>query len=51
MEKYDAIVIGSGPAGNSAAYGLKEQGKKWRLSNPTCGAGLVRTVGVIQRKC
>lgn len=28
MEKYDAIVIGSGPAGNSAAYGLKEQGKK-----------------------
>lgn len=28
MEKYDAIVIGSGPSGNSAAYGLKEQGKK-----------------------
>ncbi|MBO0453868.1 dihydrolipoyl dehydrogenase family protein [Candidatus Enterococcus murrayae] len=27
MEKYDAIVIGSGPAGNSAAYTLKEQGK------------------------
>lgn len=27
MKKYDAIVIGSGPAGNSAAYGLKEQGK------------------------
>lgn len=28
MEKYDVIVIGSGPAGNSAAYALKEQGKK-----------------------
>lgn len=27
MKNYDAIVIGSGPAGNSAAYGLKEQGK------------------------
>ncbi|MDT2755016.1 NAD(P)/FAD-dependent oxidoreductase [Enterococcus pseudoavium] len=28
MINYDAIVIGSGPAGNSAAYGLKAQGKK-----------------------
>lgn len=28
MEKYDVIVIGSGPAGNSAAYGFKEQGRK-----------------------
>lgn len=28
MEKYDVIVIGSGPAGNSAAYSLKELGKK-----------------------
>lgn len=28
MEKYDVVVIGSGPAGNSAAYSLKEQGKK-----------------------
>lgn len=27
MKKYDAIIIGSGPAGNAAAYGLKEQGK------------------------
>lgn len=27
MEKYDVIVIGSGPAGNSAAYGFKEKGK------------------------
>lgn len=27
MEKYDVIVIGSGPAGNSAAYALKEKGK------------------------
>ena len=27
MKKYDAIVIGSGPAGNAAAYALKEQGK------------------------
>lgn len=28
MEKYDVIVIGSGPAGNTAAYGFKEKGKK-----------------------
>lgn len=28
MDTYDVIVIGSGPAGNAAAYGLKEQGKK-----------------------
>ena len=27
MVKYDVIVIGSGPAGNAAAYSLKEQGK------------------------
>ena len=27
MEKYDVIVIGSGPAGNAAAYGFKDQGK------------------------
>lgn len=27
MKKYDAIVIGSGPAGNAATYALKEQGK------------------------
>ncbi|MFC4771561.1 dihydrolipoyl dehydrogenase family protein [Enterococcus hermanniensis] len=27
MPKYDVIVIGSGPAGNAAAYALKEQGK------------------------
>lgn len=26
--KYDAIVIGSGPAGGAAAYGLQESGKK-----------------------
>lgn len=28
MENYEVIVIGSGPAGNTAAYALKEQGKK-----------------------
>ncbi|GCF95878.1 glutathione reductase [Enterococcus florum] len=27
MKNYDAIVIGGGPAGTAAAYGLKEQGK------------------------
>lgn len=28
MKNYDVIVIGSGPAGNAAAYAFKEQGKK-----------------------
>lgn len=51
MENYEVIVIGSGPAGNTAAYALKEQGKKLPSLSLICGEELVRTADAIQRKC
>ncbi|EOH82843.1 dihydrolipoyl dehydrogenase family protein [Enterococcus malodoratus] len=50
MEKYDAIVIGSGPAGNSAAYGLKEQGKKVAIIEPDLWGGTCPNRGCDPKK-
>lgn len=47
MKTYDAIVIGSGVSGLSAAYGLKEAGKTVLVVEEDLWGGLVLTVDVI----
>ncbi len=47
MKTYDAIIIGSGVSGLSAAYGLKEAGKTVLVVEEDLWGGLVLTVDVI----
>ncbi len=47
MKTYEAIVIGSGVSGLSAAYGLKEAGKTVLVVEEDLWGGLVLTVDVI----
>ncbi len=47
MKTYDAIIIGSGVSGLSAAYGLKEAGKTVLVVEEDLWGGLVLTVDAI----
>ena len=47
---YDVIVLGSGPAGMAAAYGLKEAGQKVAVVESYLWGGLAPTTAVIPRK-
>ncbi len=50
MKKYDAVVIGSGVAGLSAAYGLKAAENRCLSWKKTFGAELAQIEGVTRRK-
>ena len=47
MKTYDAIIIGSGVSGLSAAYGLKEAGKTVLVVEEDLWGGTCLTVDVI----